>query len=330
MSGQRHPDPETLATLRAGLAGGLRGRRITAHVARCARCAATSDDLAAVSSLLAATPTPPLPESFEQRISAALAAERAHVASSTEGTAADPAALGLGRAGADPGIAGEHARARVPVERPKAAPSRRRGPALRFRPAMAFVPLVLFVLAGFGYLLSTIGGQSNSSSNAEGFSAASSSASAPAAGPQAAAGRTATFVVTASGLNYLPSTLSSQVRVELAAQDSSSSGQQAIAPSASAATSLPHTFAGGASGTSEASGEAAATLPSGLAAPSLALSGCVLRVTGGVQPSLVDKATYEGRPAYVIAVSARAWVVERGCTASHPSIITTVALTAAR
>jgi len=319
MSGQRHPDTETLASLRAGLVGGLHGRRLAAHVARCARCAATGDELAAVSSLLAATPTPALPASFERRISAALAAEtaaRALTAGSSEETATGPAALG--QAGADPGIAGEHARARVPAERPKAAPSRRRGPALRLRPAMAFVPLVLCVLAGFGYLLSTIGGPSNGSSSSEAFSTASPSAAVPAAGREAP-NRPATFVVTASGLNYLPSTLGSQVRLEMAAQYSSSSGQQSMAPSASGSASR-NSFAAG----------SATTIPSEFGAPNSALNGCVLRVTGGVRPSLVDKATYQGQPAYVIAVPARAWVVERGCTASHPAIITTVALTATR
>jgi hypothetical protein len=317
MSGQRHPDTETLASLRAGLVGGLHGRRLAAHVARCARCAATGDELAAVSSLLAATPTSALPESFEQRISAALAAEtaaRALTAGSSEKTATGPAALG--QAGADPGIAGEHARARVPAKRPKAAPSRRRGPALRLRPVMAFVPLVLVVLAGFGYLLSTIGGPGSSSSSSEAFSSASPSA---AAAGQQAPNRPPTFVVTASGLNYLPSTLGSQVRLEMAARYSSSSGQQSMAPSASGGTSHNSLAAG-----------SATTIPSEFGAPNSALNGCVLRVTGGVQPSLVDKAIYQGRPAYVIAVPARAWVVERGCTASHPAIIATVALTATR
>ncbi len=324
MSGQRHPDTETLASLRAGLVGGLHGRRLAAHVARCARCAATGDELAAVSSLLAATPTHALPASFEQRISAALAAEsaaRAFTAGSSEETATAPAALGqaaLGQAGADPGIAGEHAGARVPAERPKAAPSRRRGPALRLRPAMAFVPLVLCVLAGFGYLLSTIGGPGNSSSSSEAVSTTSPSAAVPAAG-QEAPNRPATFVVTASGLNYLPSTLGSQVRLVMAAQYSSSSGQQSMAPSASGSASHK-SFAAG----------SATSIPSAFAAPNSALDGCVLRVTGGVQPSLVDEATYQGQPAYVIAVPARAWVVERGCTASRPAIITTVALTATR
>ena len=332
MSGQRHPDTETLASLRAGLVGGLRGRRLAAHVAHCARCAATGDELAAVSSLLAATPTPALPESFEQRITGALAAEtaaRALTDSSSEGTASGPAVLS--QAGADPGISGEHARARVPAGRPRAAaPSRRRGPALRFRPAMAFVPLALCLLAGFGFLLSTIGGKPSSSSSGSGSEAFSTSSPSAAEAPRAAAGeqegpnRPGTFVVTASGLNYLPGTLGSQVRLEMTAQYSSSSGQQSMAPSPTPASSHGTFAAPGAPGAS------ATALPTGLAAPSSALSGCVLRVTGGVPPSLVDKATYQGQPAYVIAVPSRAWVVARDCTASHPAIITSVALTAAR
>ena len=32
------------------------------------------------------------------------------------------------------------------------------------------------------------------------------------------------------------------------------------------------------------------------------LSGCVSRLTGGVVPRLVDKASYDGIPAYIIAV----------------------------
>lgn len=183
---------------------------------------------------------------------------------------------------------------------------------------MAFVPLVLCVLAGFGYLLSTIGGPGNSSSSSEAVSTTSPSAAVPAAG-QEAPNRPATFVVTASGLNYLPSTLGSQVRLVMAAQYSSSSGQQSMAPSASGSASHK-SFAAG----------SATSIPSAFAAPNSALDGCVLRVTGGVQPSLVDEATYQGQPAYVIAVPARAWVVERGCTASRPAIITTVALTATR
>jgi hypothetical protein len=61
-------------------------------------------------------------------------------------------------------------------------------------------------------------------------------------------------------------------------------------------------------------------------APSSALRGCVFRVTGNTVPALVDTATYDGKPVYVIATSSRAWVVGRGCSATDPELITTVSL----
>lgn len=318
MSGQRHPDTEALASLRAGLAGGLRGRRLAAHVARCARCAATSDELAAVSSFLASVPAPPLPDAFEQRISAALAAEAAARAS----TAGDYAGTATSPVGDDPGISGQHAPDRVPADRRPPASRHRRAPALRFRPAMAFAPLVLCVLAGFAYLLTTIGGPSSSSSSSQAASAASP---AGAAANAPALRQPAGFVVTASGTNYSQRTLGAQVRVQMSAQYGFA-GKQAIAAGAGSTASHSTSAAGSASTIPSATPSASAA-PS--AAPSGNLTGCVLRLTGGVRPTLVDEATYQGKPVYVIAVPARAWVVGRGCTASNTELVTTVALTAA-
>jgi len=181
---------------------------------------------------------------------------------------------------------------------------------------MTLVPLAAcLLLAGFGYLLSNIGG-SSSSSGAVSAASPSSAASAPAAAPAPAApglpaegggsagsvpgafepaagpspgsgGRTG-FVVTASGTRYQRATLGLQVRHQMALQAASRSaegqpteGQRAAAGSA----------------------------------PSPSLAACVRRLTGNEPPSLVDRATYEGRPAYVIAVPARAWVVGLDCTA---------------
>jgi hypothetical protein len=52
----------------------------------------------------------------------------------------------------------------------------------------------------------------------------------------------------------------------------------------------------------------------------------VSRVTGGAAPSLVDKASYDGIPAYIIAVPAEVWVVRRGCTAADTQLIVRVPL----
>jgi hypothetical protein len=335
MSGQRHPDTETLASLRAGLVSGFRGRRLKAHVARCARCAATGDELAAVSSFLASVPDPVLPQTFEQRITAAIAAEaatRTIAATESAHAATETGTAALSPAGADSGSSRQRTADKVPGgRRPSATPPRRR-PTLRFRPAIAFVPVVACLLAGFGYVLSNIGGSANSSSSSE--FAASSSASAtgevPLAGPavskpdaghqaQSAAGQASGFLVATSGTRYRPGTLGAQVRAETNAKIYGSSLQPSPSNSASST-----------SGGGVVSAAASSTqIPTGFTYPSAALVGCVLHLTNNHRPTLVDQATYQGRPAYVIAVSDHVWVVGRGCTKSHPELITTVALTGA-
>jgi hypothetical protein len=284
MSGQWHPDTEALAEYRAGLIGGLRRRRLAAHVAGCAQCASVSKRLDAVGSMLASVPAPAVPDEVQRRITAALAAEA---------TARQDAARQDAAPSADP--------------RRHRRPWRPRRPR-RFRPVMTLVPAAAcLLLAGFGYLLSNIGGSSGPSGAvsaasapsapsatsapaaraAEGSGAAGSvpRESAPAAGLAPADGTRAGFAVIASGTMYHRATLGEQVRRQMTVQ-----------------------AAGGGS------------------APSPSLAGCVLRLTENVPPRLVDRATYQGKPAYVIAVPDRAWVVGLGCTASNPAQITSIPL----
>jgi hypothetical protein len=179
---------------------------------------------------------------------------------------------------------------------------------------MTLVPVAAcLLLAGFGYLLSNVVGSSGpggaisagsapsaasvpaeSALPAEGSGQAGSGprAAAPAAGPE--------FVVTTSGTRYQRATLGVQVRHQMAVQaaNHSAEGQPA-------------------EGQPVASG--------GFAAPP-SLAGCVRGLTGNVSPSLVDRATYEGKPAYVIAVPSQAWVVGLDCTAGNPALITTIRL----
>jgi hypothetical protein len=54
-----------------------------------------------------------------------------------------------------------------------------------------------------------------------------------------------------------------------------------------------------------------------------------MHLIGNVVPSLVDRATYQGKQVYVIAVPSEAWVVGLDCTATHPDLITSVSLTGA-
>jgi hypothetical protein len=297
MSAQWHPDAEALARYRAGLAGGFRGRRLAAHIAGCARCTSVSEQLAAVSSLLASVPVPSMPDAAERRITAALAAEAA-------------ASAGAGAAGAGAGTA-DSARAGTRHAR-------------RFRLAMTAVPVTAcLLLAGLGYLLSQLGGAPESASSASGAAAPAGRPAAASAGGAAAGGagaggagaggravvpgttrqpahqQPAAFVVVASGTSYRKATLGAQVRGEL---EGNAGGSRGISP-----------------GT-------AREQPGAGSAPPQALVGCVLHLTRDVPPRLVDKATYQGEPVYVIAVSGRAWVVGRTCTASHPALITSVVL----
>jgi hypothetical protein len=143
------------------------------------------------------------------------------------------------------------------------------------------------------------GSSSSSAASSAAGSAAAGSESSPLAGAQAPGTHTrlqpadsvpaAAFTVTASGTNYLPATLALQVRAQLARS-------------------------------------AKTALPAAEAAPSAQLSACVLHLTGQLRPSLVDRATYQGKPAYVIAVTNRVWVVGTGCTASNPELIASVGL----
>jgi hypothetical protein len=254
--------------------------------------------LSEVAAYLASVPVPALPDAVESRITAALTAEDA-------------------------------ARPRLPVPLPRPAPGRahmrrlraggrrrqgdgrRRGDFLR-RPAVNVGLLVVCLgLAGVGFALAQGSGQESFSSSvaagpadvpsatasAAGSSAAGSSGSASSAsgaaepGPRASSAAapdvgSATFSVTASGTRYERATLTEQVRARVAGGPASLG---------------------------------AATL-------STALRGCVLHLTGGAAPRLVDRATYQGEPAYVIASSTRVWVVGLGCTAAKTELVVSVAL----
>jgi len=316
MSGQRHPDTEELASLRAGIASGLHGRRLASHVAHCARCASVSEQLGEVSSVLASVPALTLPDAFESRITAALAAEAATRAT----TAAAEHASGAGSAD------------RVPAHRrPRSARSRGRQLSLRFHPAMGAALVVVCLIAGFGYLVTRSSSSSSSSSFALSEPAASSSAEAsgkaaaePSAVPSAPAsveegarkaanGHEVPFTVVMSGRHYAAAGLAAQVQGELRQVHALQNG-----PGGSTASAVP----------SPASTSVySAGIPDGTAPPS-ALIGCVQHLTGNAPLDLVERASYQGRHVYVIATATRAWVVGLGCTAGNSEVIATVTLSA--
>jgi DNA-binding FrmR family transcriptional regulator len=210
-------------------------------------------------------------------------------------------------------LASEAARSSEAAQPSEAAPipsrPRRTGPAgriHRLRPLVAVsAAAACLVLAGVVYLVGFAHfGTGPTSSSAAGSSVSSPFAgpahaaagqALPVNGPQAAFGGKVAFLVTASGTRYEQATLAGQVRAELAAKSAS----ERLNPSKAAAAS---------------------------SAPQAALAACVLHLTGNAVPALVDRATYQGKPAYVIAVPDRAWVVGPDCTASNPDVIASTGL----
>jgi hypothetical protein len=304
MTSQWHPDATALAEYRAGLTGGRRGwrpRRLAAHVASCPSCASVDDQLAAVTTVLASAPEPAMPDAVESRIMAALATEALATEAPVTETPHDTEAAHRTAAKRDTALRpvggdGGGSRRRPGGGRP--------GPGNRWlRPAvLASAAAACLVLFGGVYGIAHLSSGSTSSSaasSAAAGSAAAGSGSSPLAGAQAPGTHTrlepadsapaAAFAVTASGTNYQSATLAQQVRAQLARS-------------------------------------AKTALPAAEAAPSAQLSACVLHLTGQRRPSLVDRATYQGKPAYVIAVTNWAWVVGTGCTASNPELIASVGL----
>ena len=283
--------------------------------------------LAEVAAFLASVPAPVMPDAVAVRISAALVAEAAARAGdgtpAGDGTRAEAAAAegGTGAgATADRGRALGTPPVRARVRRHRGSARGHHG--FRSIPIKTVTSVMagLVVIAGIGYGISRTSGATYSSSSAA--SAGSSSentfaASAPqasSAASSAAAGSlgiSPQFVVTASGTKYQATSLAAQVRARL----SQTSNGASNVPGPSKTSSAP---AAGASKTAAAGVAPAAT--------TTALRACVLHLTGGQSPRLVDRATYQGDPAYVIATSSRVWVVGLGCTAANAELITSVAL----
>jgi hypothetical protein len=273
--------------------------------------------LAEVSAFLASVGDPVLPAAVEARISAAIAAEAAARTPATETGGTEtriPEALHAPEAStAEAGTAGGTLRTDIVLERTQ---RNRRGPRprrnLRLRMAASGSLLACLLLAGLGYGLSRGGtsGSTAQSSTGQSSTGQSSAASAEAAAP--AAQPPGDQVPSAGGLpRPQPSRLT------------------ASRPAASASFSVTE------SGTSYREATLAGQVREQLAAggsaarhaPTQGLLGCVLHVTDDAPPQLVDLASYEGKPAYVIAGSNRVWVVGLGCSAAKPEVIASVALT---
>lgn len=306
MSGHtRHPDTEDLADFHAGLASGTRGRRLAVHVERCAACASVSDQIGAVSMELASAPALAIPRQVEERISAALLAEATARQAEAAPRQADHVVPGRG--------SGRRVRSwsgRVPVF-----------PRALARPTGALVSVAAcLLLAVIGYVLSLPAGSPSNQAASAGDRARS--------GEPHGTGRSVTgpFVVTVSGVDYQAVSLPTQVRQALLAQVSA---PRVVRASVKPAPVEPGSGAQSTAPQWRISASPTARAGTGDIAPSSSLVGCVMRLTGNHQPTMVERAYYESRPAYVIAVDDHAWVVPLNCTEAHPSVIKSVVLSPA-
>ena len=321
-----HVDEQTLAAFREGLLPARKAARISAHLAACQRCAETDAQLAAVTTILARTPAPPMPASLAARLDSALAAEIARsAAASPDGAgvpaaAASPAAAPTNGAASPAGMpspAGAAAPAGAPAAGERAgrrgrtadgrdtAGRRAGGPGRtpwRLPLRLAAAAAAVVVLAGGGYAVAHVlsAGHAGIPSSASGPAASRSAASGPAASgrlPEAAPGVTAGGLpLVSSGTHYRSGQLPAQVGAVLKRHPAPS--QAKAGPALPAAGAFPH------------------------------LAACVAYLAGGKQPRLVDVAYYGTRPAAVIVVPApdpaklNVWVVGPRCPAQGGDVIT--------
>ena len=291
-----HVDADTLAELNAGLISGKRATRIHAHLAGCQHCARLSAGLTEIAALLASAPSPAMPETVTRRLNAVLAQEAAErsvrTAERPSGHSAPAAAAGR-------------------VLSFRSAPRGRRTGVASPVAARAFAAAAAFcVVAGGAYAAVELtgGGPSPSGHSQAGPALHSPKASVPGAQPflgePLAGGSNGTsilsFHVTDSGVDYETASLSSQIKAELSHR--------------------------AANGPEQSSGAKA------LHAPSAQQYGCVMDVTGDIEPALVDSARYNGHPATIIALAhignqvSQAWVVGPSCSADNTDILAHVTL----
>jgi hypothetical protein len=292
--------------------------------------AETEARLSEVAAFLAAVPAPVLPGAIESRIIAALAAESAVKAAESAVEAAESAAEAA--KSADRGKEPAHEPDLSRILRPRPAPARARVRRhRRISPAMVAGPLLACLLfTGIGFGISLSGGSSASSSApmaepAESSAAASgggavgpdkgfsSAASAPSyRAPSSNQGPNAPFTVIHSGIDYQAAVLAAQVRSTVVKFGYDMSKPTSVSP----ATPIDRT--------EQAPAASASSTQSSAITPGLRR--CVLHLTGEVAPSLIDRASYQGTPAYVIATASKVWVVGLDCTAARPDVIASASL----
>jgi hypothetical protein len=336
----RHPGTEELAEFSAGVTDGVRGDQVAAHLAECLECASVAERLGEVPALLASVPAPAMPTDVEARITSALTAEAARrAAAPVDMTAADattPDPVPADPVPADSVLADSGDSSPNTVVPLSSAP-RRRPPVRRrtSRRRALTAPLGALVATAACLILAFIGYQVSGTGHNAGSSAASGSSSSLHAGKNSPPGgqgpgarpdtrnpatnhpnmspALTAFDVLVSTTNFRKVTLQEQVRQQLSAV-------YGTGPVASPGTS------GSAGPVKPSTGVTPAPGGGRWVSPPESLVGCAKFLTRDAKPELVEQATYQSQPVYMIAMADHAWVVERGCTAAHPELLASVAL----
>jgi hypothetical protein len=297
-----HVDAEVLAELSAGLIDGKRATRIHAHLAGCQRCAQRSAALTEIGPLLASVPSPRMPDDVLTRLNATLAQEAAH--RSVPATA--------------PARSSDQDTASTVVEFSRAAKGRRRvlTSPVAARAFAAAAAACVVAAGGYTAVQLTTGGSpapvspgvANGPVTTRHAATSHGAARGPSTGgahaqpfiPRTGSGASngpvqqVPFKVVDSGINYRTASLGAQIKTEL-------NKVVALKPGTASAGALHP--------------------------PTTQQYACVSYVTGGTAPALVDKASFQGRPATIIALShegsqvGQAWVVGPSCSGTHEDLL---------
>jgi hypothetical protein len=303
--------------------------RIEAHMSKCAVCTETEVDLLAVSSLLAASQLPPMPDALVQRIDIVIASEStARAVSVAAGagaqavSAADLAESPEGDAGAS--RPGEDGPALIPGRPDLPQRTKRARGSRRFRLPSLSSPLVLrglaataavVIIAGAGFLLARGQTQPESAKRSSGQAAGPVAPVPSAKGAANAAlrqrvsvhyqlkGKSVTTTALVSRTNFQRRTLARQVRRDV-----------------SRTASFGHVYA------SESVAPSQPTPSAGFSIPQMA--SCLSRINAGRPVLLVAVARFLGKPARIIVLRSAASagildiaIVGPACSASSLDVI---------
>ena len=318
-----HADAATLAAFREELLSGRKATQVSAHLAACPRCAALEAQLAEVSTMLSRTTAPPMPAALTARIEAALAAEAAARSATTApraAAAAEPV----------PAMAGAPARVGSPSTNGPDRAGEKTGRQAGWRGhdrswlalRVAVVTAAVAVIAGGGYGVAQL-----LTGNPPVNGAATGPPAAPGIkikGPVPSNGGSIGVPGSASGGGSSHSnvgTIAAPVVSSGTNYRTGSLGAQASAVLKHLKPSLVHP------------GPALAT-PKNRAAFSADLQACVIHISNGQHPLLVDLAHYEGRSAVIVVLPGtngsqpHAVVLAPGCTGTTSQVLATAPLPA--